>query len=256
MDRRERAIEAVSRVHDGADIASVASDFAVSSSIVRLWLKGRLPRALPLTKGTPKPCPRCDGRSIDTPAYAHLLGLYLGDGYIKRLAGSGRYVLSIYCDYVYEGIIDEACDSMYRVNPGMSVWVQAGKHCAEVRGSWKHWACVFPQCGPGLKHTRPIVLADWQRDIVVAHPALFVRGLLHSDGCRTVNRVHRMVGGQRKEYAYPRWFFSNESQDILGLCAWGLDLLGVEHRRNRRNSISIAKSDSVARLDELIGEKY
>jgi hypothetical protein len=50
--------------------------------------------------------------------------------------------------------------------------------------------------------------------------------------------------------------FSNRSEDIRQLCEWGLDLLGVEHRRNYEWSISIAKRDSVAILDEVVGEKY
>ncbi|MEU4775763.1 hypothetical protein [Micromonospora sp. NPDC023644] len=61
---------------------------------------------------------------------------------------------------------------------------------------------------------RPIVLTDWQREIVTAHPGDFVRGLFHSDGCRTSNRV-TMRG---REYVYPRYMFVNESADIMGLC--------------------------------------
>ena len=47
---------------------------------------------------------------------------------------------------------------------------------------------AFPQHGPGRKHKRPIVLEAWQQAIVEAHPWQFLRGLLHSDGCRTINR--------------------------------------------------------------------
>jgi hypothetical protein len=32
------------------------------------------------------------------------------------------------------------------------------------------------------------VLEPWQQAIVDAHPWRFLAGLLHSDGCRTVNR--------------------------------------------------------------------
>ena len=81
----------------------------------------------------------------------------------------------------------------------------------------EHWPDLFPQMGPGRKHERPIVLAPWQREIVDAHPWPFVRGLIHSDGCRTVNRFKtRLPSGRVAEYAYPRYFFSNLSADIRG----------------------------------------
>ena len=62
--------------------------------------------------------------------------------------------------------------------------------CTEVSSYSKHWICMFPQHGPGRKHERPIVLADWQRRIVDRFPAPFVRGLVHSDGCRVLDRVN------------------------------------------------------------------
>jgi hypothetical protein len=66
----------------------------------------------------------------------------------------------------------------------------------------------LPQHGPGRKHERRIELAAWQREIVDRFPQKFLRGLLHSDGCRTVNRFKTTLpSGRVAEYAYPRWFF-------------------------------------------------
>ena len=45
---------------------------------------------------------------------------------------------------------------------------------------------AFPQHGPGRKHLRSIVLADWQLELTHAHPGSLVRGLIDSDGCRVV----------------------------------------------------------------------
>lgn len=73
--------------------------------------------------------------------------------------------------------------------------------CTEVICWSKHWPCRFPQHGPGKQHERPIVLAEWQREIVETLPEPFVRGLIHSDGCRGMNRVHV----NRGLYAYPRY---------------------------------------------------
>jgi hypothetical protein len=40
------------------------------------------------------------------------------------------------------------------------------------------------------------------------------------------------------------------------LCGEALDRLGVEWRLSRRNSISVAQREAVARLDEFVGPKY
>jgi hypothetical protein len=56
-------------------------------------------------------------------------------------------------------------------------------------------------------------------------------------------------------YAYPRYFFANESADILAIAGWALDLVGVHWRFNRPNSISVARRESVRRMDEHIGPK-
>jgi hypothetical protein len=50
--------------------------------------------------------------------------------------------------------------------------------------------------------------------------------------------------------------FTNESQDILELCGATLDRLGVEWRFSRREVISVAKKEAVARLDTFVGPKY
>lgn len=78
---------------------------------------------------------------------------------------------------------------------------------------------------------------------------MFLRGLIHSDGCRVMNRVIQ------RRYAYPRYFFSNESLDIQQLFREACDLIGIEYRNNRRNSISVARRESVAILDEIVGPK-
>ena len=121
--------------------------------------------------------------------------------------------------------------------------------------AWRHWPCVFPQHGPGRKHERRIWLMDWQTAIVRRHPHQFVRGLFHSDGCRVTNSTYKLVAGQPRRYEYPRYFFNNESDDIMRLAEWALDLLGVAHRRARPNSLSVARKHSVAIMDRVVGAK-
>ncbi len=120
-----------------------------------------------------------------------------------------------------------------------------------VQSYWMHWPCVLPQHGPGRKHERAIVLTRWQQDLVDADPWPLIRGLIHSDGCRAINRVR--VDGKR--YSYPRYFFANESRDILAIMGGALDRAGAAWRYNRPNSISIARRASVALLDAHIGPK-
>ncbi len=36
-------------------------------------------------------------------------------------------------------------------------------NCYSVSAYSRSWPCLFPQHGPGMKHTRPIYLAPWQQ---------------------------------------------------------------------------------------------
>ena len=128
--------------------------------------------------------------------------------------------------------------------------------CTEVKSTSKHWPCLFPQHGPGRKHERTIELVPWQQAIARTYPGLFARGLFHSDGCRVTNRVRRKLADGDHWYEYPRYFFADESTDILGLCGQTLDQLGVSWRFSRRNTISLARREAVARLDEFVGPKF
>jgi hypothetical protein len=49
--------------------------------------------------------------------------------------------------------------------------------------------------------------------------------------------------------------FSNESADIMGLCQWALDLLGIAWRMPRQNALSVARRTAVALLDDHVGPK-
>ena len=128
--------------------------------------------------------------------------------------------------------------------------------CVRVVGSSTRWPEAFPQHGPGRKHERTIELADWQREIVDRFPQEFLRGLLHSDGCRTVNRFKTTLpSGRVAEYAYPRWFFSNRSADIRGAV-----LRVLRAARDPLDAVEPAQHlrlppDSVALLDAFVPAK-
>lgn len=202
----------------------------------------------------PTDCPLCTGLEFDRPAYAYLLGLYLGDGHIT--SKTKQHHLSISCDAAWTGLIDAAEEAMRRVMQLPRVSRRHRSGCVEVKSYSHHWTCLFPQHGPGKKHERAIVLEGWQRGIVEAHPWEFVRGLIHSDGCRITNWTVR----NGKRYEYPRYFFTNKSDDIRRLCTDTLTALGIRWTVTARGgdpfNVSVARRDSVALMDARIGAKY
>jgi hypothetical protein len=102
-----------------------------------------------------------------------------------------------------------------------------------------------------MKHTRKIELADWQQALVDEDPRPLIRGLIHSDGCRVLNRA------TGTDYPpYPRYHFTNTSADIRAIFTRACDAIGVKWRQNNATNISIARRDSVAILDSFIGPKY
>jgi hypothetical protein len=133
---------------------------------------------------------------------------------------------------------------------------QRQEGCTAIYSFSKHWTCLLPQMGPGMKHERVIALEHWQQGIVDEFPGLFLRGLFHSDGCRTTNRIRRRFKSGERRYEYPRYFFSNRSTDIMLLMQQTLEDAGIEWRMNNPWSLSVAKRASVAMLDELVGPKY
>jgi hypothetical protein len=149
------------------------------------------------------------------------------------------------------------CDAAMRaVFPDNSVCRVRRAGCSNLKVYSKHLACLFSQHGLGKKHERKITLAAWQQEVVDRYPWQFVRGLIHSDGCRNMNWTTRIVNGERKRYEYPRYFFTNVSDDIRQLCT---DKLGVEWKHCTRNgrpySISVARRASVVLMDAHVGPK-
>ena len=254
--RPQSTVDSALRCSDeGMPDADNAALHGVAVKTIRRW------RRLYQRRGVPRgqahcsvPCPRCDDAPLDHPAYAELLGWYLGDGHISRQR-RGVYGLHIINDRRYIQDVARIADLMRRVKPASRPHRRNVPGAVIVTASWKHWPCVFPQHGPGRKHERPIVLDDWQRRIVEAQPADFLRGLFHSDGCRANNWTRKVVAGEWKRYDYPRWQFSNVSTDIRELCCWALDLVDVPWRQSNDHTISVSTRAGVARLDELIGPK-
>ncbi|MFE2524931.1 transcriptional regulator [Streptomyces sp. NPDC059382] len=234
-------------------VNSVSKETGISRAAIRAWQSRPQPRPRLLHHATP-----CQGPA-DQAAYAYLLGLYLGDGCISPHPRGGQY-LRMACADAWPGLIALCRAAITAVRPGEKVSVQQKQGCVAVTAYGHHWACLFPQHGHGKKHERRIALEGWQREIVDAHPWEFLRGLIHSDGCRITNWTTRIVGGVSKRYEYPRYFFTNTSDDIRRLCTETMTRVGVRWTVLARGgdplNVSVARKDSVALMDAHIGPKH
>ena len=85
----------------------------------------------------------------------------------------------------------------------------------------------------------------------ISTPELLLRGVIHSDGCRVINRVW----GGGKRYAYPRYEFSNRSAEIRRIFCDYCDALGIAWRQMKPTDISVARREAVAKLDAFVGPK-
>ncbi|MFI6946131.1 helix-turn-helix domain-containing protein [Streptomyces sp. NPDC050422] len=247
-------------LRSGTTGADVARQLDVPRGTVSYWLhmdrskRGECP-------GSHNPmCHRCDGVELNEAAYSYLLALYLGDGHVSRCSQHRVPNLMITLDDAWPGIQDEAEAAMRKVFPDNATCRVRKTGCHNIKVYSKHLYCLFPQHGPGKKHEREITLEAWQQKIVETDPWSFIRGLIHSDGCRITNWTTRLVGGERKRYEYPRYFFSNKSDDIRKLFSDTLTTVGVQWTTLARGSdpfnISVARRASVALMDAHVGPKY
>jgi hypothetical protein len=235
---REQVERVLHLAGQGLNPSEIARQTGIPRRTISGWVRGKVPR-------------RRDVATPDGRAYCYLLGMYLGDGYIVRFPRSS--CLRITLDSRYPGIIGECVRAFRTVLPGNAVSVIRCRphNCVKVQAYSQQWPCLLPQHGAGRKHARRIELADWQRGITHSHPESLIRGLIHSDGCRFLNRVRH---GQTV-YAYPRYMFSNRSRQIHAIFTEHLDLLGIEWRWSNGHTISIARRGSVAKLDAFVGPK-
>jgi len=122
----------------------------------------------------------------------YLLGMYLGDGCLSTHP-RGVFKLRISLDARNPGIAAECEHAMRAVMPKNRIGRVDYGTWHELFAYSKSWACLFPQHGPGRKHEREIALTAWQRCLVARWPALLLRGLIHSDGCRFQKHRARVV---------------------------------------------------------------
>lgn len=247
MTRPRADVDRVRQLADaGLNPSEIARRTGISRSTLRPWIgaSARLPSPLWVS------CPRCNrAAELDGFAYVYLLGLYLGDGCISK-GPKDVWRLRIFQTARYVHHVEECAVAMHAVLPN-KVLIQQRQGCVEIGSSSKHWPCLFPQHGPGRKHERAIELSTWQRRIVDEYPRALLRGLIQSDGCRDNN----FVVSRGKRYVYPRYTFSNASDDIRRIFTDTCDRLDVHWTQPSARIISIARRADVAFLDTFIGPK-
>jgi hypothetical protein len=232
---------------EGVSDYEVARQLGMCRMTVLNWRK-RKPRLIGLRE-----VPR-DWRPENHGTYAYLLGAYLGDGHLSW-HGAGNLRLGVKLDARYPGVIEEVAGAMAAVG-GARVCRFQHPGAIGLYASSPVWPLAFPQHGPGRKHLRKIELADWQREITHAHPQELLRGLIHSDGCRCMNRFKtKLPSGRVGHYEYPRYFFTNLSEDIRGIFCEHCDLLGIRWTQSNHQNISVSHRRSVALLDGFVGPK-
>ncbi|WP_078288985.1 hypothetical protein [Mycobacterium sp. D16R24] len=235
MTRSHQQYESVRHLIDaGLNDCAISRQTGVPRRTVCQWR--HTPQQVPRSDE----CTSHDFSALFARPYAYLLGMYLGDGYISRSPRTWR--LRVTCDTKYPDIITKCRKAIDALMPGQraSIVDRIG-NCVDVSLSSKHWPCLFPQHGPGRKHSRKIALEPWQQDLVDQATEDFLRGLIHSDGCRVVASI--------------RYHFTNRSEDILGLFTAALDSLDIPWTRSTKYIVSIYRKAATARLDEFIGPK-
>jgi len=191
----------------------------------------------------------------DGKPYCYLLGAYLGDGTVNVQRG---VTLQVVNDRRYPGISREIMQAMASTFPGRSPRIHPSSMGESDVLCISHPALLraFPQHGAGRKHLRPIVLADWQKTLTEAHPGALIRGLIHSDGCRVVNRFQtKLPSGRVAEYSYVRYFFSNMSEDIRRIFTEHCGLLRVRVTQSNHRNLTVSHRKSVAILEKVVGPK-
>jgi hypothetical protein len=227
----------------GVNDCAIARQIGVPRTTVRDWR--RRPQVRPRLVSE-SPCGVIhDFSGLPAAAYCYVLGLYLGDGCISRARRVWK--LRIVLDTKYPAIIDRCRAAIDLLMPGQHTGIVQRKGCVEVWLCSKHWPCLFPQHGPGKKHTRLIRLEPWQQVLVDLATEEFILGLIHSDGCRVVANDRGVTS--------IRYHFTNMSEDILGLFTAALDAVGIPWTRSSKKIVSIYRKAATAHLDEFIGPK-
>jgi hypothetical protein len=230
----------------GLSASEIARRVGVPRATVRDWLAGRVPARYGHGASACAECGSVHDLDELPASYVYLLGMYLGDGCLSSHP-RGVFKLRISLDARYPGIAEECERAIRAVMPKNRVVVVDNATWHELFAYSKSWRCLFPQHGPGRKHEREIALTDWQLRLVARWPALLLRGLIHSDGCR-----FQITG---RAWSHPRYSFDNCSEGIRTIFCDACDLMGLHWTASGKTTIYVSRKADVATLDRFVGPK-
>lgn len=251
----------LSNKEQGKSKYQIAKELNITHSTVRYWWNYDFARVAQLAEAQDlKSCQR-EFESHLGYHYAHLLGLYLGDGYINK-HNSSCYKLRITCHAEDSIVINDCMQSMKAlfINK-VNKWKHTNANCVDVYIYSNDIPKLFPQHGKGRKHERKIALESWQKDIINEHPLLFIKGLMQSDGSRFIRNIENR--------SYASYIFCNVSKDIIdilydvcigvGLSPTIISLDNKKYKYSRSTNIlyrlNFNKRKDVELLDNVIGTK-
>lgn len=165
---------------------------------------------------------------INRKSYAFILGVYLGDGCISKTHKLNVYRLRIALDQKYKNLNQEIIDELQKIFPNNKIALNntPNTNGCVISVYSSNLLSLFPQHDLGLKHDRPIVLEEWQKEIIDEFPMDFLRGLMYTDGSF-------YYSGK-----YERCNFVNKSLDIVNICSETMNKLNIN------NCVRIRRPDS------------
>lgn len=163
---------------------------------------------------------------INRKSYAFILGVYLGDGCISKTHKPNVFKLRIALDVKYTRLNEEIISELKILFPNnkISYYVVPNTNGCIISVHSSNLLTLFPQHDIGRKHERPIVLEDWQKEIIDEFPDDFLKGLIYTDGS------FYLAGGK-----YKRCSFTNKSKDIIDLCSDTMNKLNINHKIRLKN---------------------
>ena len=146
----------------GVNDCAIARQLGIPRTTVRDW------RCRPQVRPRPDSGTPCgvvhDFSTLPVAAYCYVLAMYLGDGSISRARRVWRIRITL--DQKYPAIIERCCQAIEMLLPGQRAGIVKRVGCFDVSLFSKHWPCLLPQHGPGVKHNRRIALEPWQQALV------------------------------------------------------------------------------------------
>ena len=236
----ETILQAQQKWNNGQSFRSIGRDLNIHHSVISYWQKKKWLKAKIVDVDK-------DSESYKN-AYSYILGLYLGDGYIN--ATSRAYRLRITLDEKYPTVIEQCKLALEILLPNNKVSIINKNGCKDVSIYSNKLLELFPQHGLGYKSNRDVGLLEWQLKIL--DDISFIRGLMHSDGCRYINKV--------ADIHYVNYSFANTSRHISASLCWALRrqkiYFTIVHRKLKENLkpvtvIYIRRKQDVIKLDNI-----